>query len=307
MKKYLFLMMIIPLLSLSPLFSAEQAEIQQEDSVELNPKTKFPAIKEKPFIVFNEGVTVSQITRLIKQDKYNRSNFVWQNYLVGLYCEMQTENIKPVDSLLRIAVYYPFKHTFNGMDQKATQPILYAFDVYYGPFFQTDMWKYVYINFSFGPHFLYELSDEYHHIQLGGAVLLGLELPLLKRWTVINNGLFAVDYGNIGSNRVIAPYDFVWQYQLELGCRYSKRKQNKYTYIHKLDKKAASTEKVQDQQAENDGSLMPKTDQGTSEQTENASEKNPKPENDAVHSNDNLRKSENVEAPHPESSEPAIE
>ena len=87
MKKYILLLMIIPLLSLSPLFSADQEDVGQDDSVELNPKTKFPAIKEKPFIVFNEGVTVSQITRLIKQDKYNRSNFVWQNYLVGLYCE----------------------------------------------------------------------------------------------------------------------------------------------------------------------------------------------------------------------------
>ena len=175
---------------------------------------------------------------------------------------LQTDvsTLQPVDSLLRIAVYYPFKHTFNGMDQKATQPILYAFDVYYGPFFQTDMWKYVYINFSFGPHFLYELSDEYHHIQLGGAVLLGLELPVLKRWTVINNGIFAVDYGNIGSNRAIAPYDFVWQYQLELGCRYSKRKQNRYTYIRKLDKKAANMKKTQDPQAENGGSVIPESE-----------------------------------------------
>lgn len=278
--------MIVPLLSLSPLFSADQKDAGQDDSVELNPKTQFPAIKKKPFIIFNEGVTISQVTRLIKQDNYNRSNFVWQNYLVGLYCEAQTENIKPVDSLLRIAVYYPFKHTFNGMDQKATQPILYAFDAYYGPFFQTDMWKYIYINFSFGPHFLYELSDEYHHIQLGGAVLLGLELPILKRWTVINNGIFAVDYGNIGSNRAIAPYDFVWQYQLELGWRYSKRKQNRYTYIRKLDKKAAHTKKTYDRHTENDDSVIPEQ------------------ESDAAYASDDIPESEYTQAPKAENRNP---
>ena len=286
MKRYILLLMIVPLLSLSPLFSADQKDAGQDDSVELNPKTQFPAIKKKPFIIFNEGVTVSQVTRLIKQDNYNRSNFVWQNYLVGLYCEAQTENIKPVDSLLRIAVYYPFKHTFNGMDQKATQPILYAFDAYYGPFFQTDMWKYIYINFSFGPHFLYELSDEYHHIQLGGAVLLGLELPLLKRWTVINNGIFAVDYGNIGSNRAIAPYDFVWQYQLELGWRYSKRKQNRYTYIRKLDKKATHTKKTYDQHTENDDSVIPEQ------------------ESDAAYASDDIPESEHTQAPKAENRNP---
>ena len=75
-------------------------------------------------------------------------------------------------------------------------------------------------------------------------------------WFVVT----AICYGNIGSNRAIAPYDFVWQYQLELGCRYSKRKQNRYTYIRKLDKKAANMKKTQDPQAENDGSVIPESE-----------------------------------------------
>ena len=91
---------------------------------------------------------------------------------------MQPGNMKPVNSIYRIAAYYPFYHTFNGMEQPSKQPILYAFDAYAGPFFQGDLWKYVLINFSFGPHFFYELSDEYHHIEAGGAVMLGIELPI---------------------------------------------------------------------------------------------------------------------------------
>ena len=197
------------------------------------PKLAFPAITEKPFVIFNEGVAYSMVTRLIYQDKYSRSNFVWQNHLIGAYCEIQSVNIRPVDSILRVAAYYPFYYTFNGMEQPAKQAILYAFDLFWGPIFQTDMWKYVYINFAFGPHFLYQLSDEYHHVELGAGVLLGVELPLARRWTILTNGLASLDYGNLGSNKHIQPYNLVYNFQIELGVRYSKKKQHQYSYLGK--------------------------------------------------------------------------
>ncbi|MBP3709765.1 MAG: hypothetical protein J6I73_05110 [Treponema sp.] len=216
-----------------------QFDEQLQDDSEKN------AAMKKPFVTFNEGVTLAHITRLIKQDDYKRSNFVWQNYLIGLYFEMQTVRMRPFNSLFRVAVYYPFKHTFNGMNQQAKQLLLYAFDAYAGFFWQRDMWKYIRVNFSVGPHFLYELSDEYHHIQLGGALLAGLELPVAHRWTIINNGIFALDYPNLGSNRSIAPYNLAWEYQLELGLRYSRR-ENVYAYIHKINKNSTSqTDKAQ--------------------------------------------------------------
>jgi len=216
--------------------------------IDINPETGFPVIKAKPYVMFNEGAAFSSITRIIYQKDYNRSNFVWQNYLVGLYCEMQTGNMKPVDSLARIAVYYPFAHTFNGMDQPAKQPILYAFDAYYGPLFQTDMWKYVRINFSLGPHILYELSDEYHHLEAGGAVLIGIELPVATYWTIINNGMLSLDYGNLGSNRVIQPYDLVWNYQIELGVRFSLKGANTYAYIRQKPPKTREERKAEREQ-----------------------------------------------------------
>lgn len=213
---------------------AEEAATDEDDG--LNPRTGFPLIKDKPFITFNEGVTFSQVTRIVDQKDYKRSNFVWQDYLIGAFFELETVNMRPCDSLLRIAGYYPFHYTFNGMEQQAKQAILYAVDAYWGPLFKTDMWKYVVIDFSFGPHFLYQLSDEYHHIELGGAVLLGTELPLARRWSILLKGLGSFDYGNLGSNREMNPYTIVYNLQCELGIRYSRKNENKYSYIRRRKK-----------------------------------------------------------------------
>ena len=60
------------------------------------------------------------------QKDYGRSNFVWQDYQLGLYCEMQTGNMQPFNSIVRAAVYYPFSHTFNGMNQISSQILLYG-------------------------------------------------------------------------------------------------------------------------------------------------------------------------------------
>lgn len=208
-------------------------EILAESVIDLsiNPRTGFPEITEKPFVMFNEGVTASLVTRVQSQKDFNRSNFVWQDYLVGLYCEMQTVNMKPLNSIVRVAGFYPVAHTFNGMKQKSQTVILYGFDIYYGVLFQTDMWKYVRLNFALGPHFDYLLSDEYHHVELGAGALLGCELPVHKYFTVLTNILATYDYGNFGSNRVICPYTGVWQYQAEVGLRFSKRGKNTYSYI----------------------------------------------------------------------------
>lgn len=218
-----------------PETEAAVSTVPETSGEELDPKTGFPVIKNKPFIMFNEGFAFSQVTRLIKQDE--RSNFVWQDYLVGLYTGFQTVNMRPLNSMVRLSVFYPFYHTFDGMKQDSKQTILYAFDLFAGPMIQTDMWKYVRLNFALGPHYMYELSDEYHHHDLGGGLMAGMELPVARRWTILMNGYFTLDYGNIGTNRTIEPYDFEWSYQLEFGVRYSRKGENKYAYIHKRAKK----------------------------------------------------------------------
>ena len=203
----------------------------QEAETEINEITGFPEIKDKPFLMFNEGVSYSQITRYISQHDFNRSDFYWEDFQIGAYCEMQTGNMQPFNSLVRVEAYYPLAHRFNGMDQKSKQVLLYGVDVFAGILFQTDMWKYVRFNLALGPHFDYQLSDEYHHVELGAGALLGLELPVAKRWTILLSGLASYDYGNFGSNKKIQPYDNVWQYQLELCFRYSKKGENIYSYV----------------------------------------------------------------------------
>ena len=54
-----------------------------------------------------------------------------------------------------------------------------------------------------------------------------------KPYTILVNGLASLDYGNFGSNRDIQPYNLVYNYQLELGVRYSKKKPHQYSYLSK--------------------------------------------------------------------------
>ncbi len=215
----------------------EQADIDgtldpEDPNVEINPKTGFPQIKKIPFVMFDEGASFSMITRLQKQEE--RSNFVWQDYLVGAYFSVRTENMKPINSMVRVAAYYPFYHTFDGMQQYPKQTVLYAFDLLAAPMIQTSMWDYVRLNFAGGLHYMYQLTDEYHMNYLGLGLLTGVELPIARHWTIMNDGTFTLDYANLGTNQKVQPFDYSWQYQVSLGVRYSKKGYNKYSYIHKI-------------------------------------------------------------------------
>ena len=227
MKKSLFFIVLI-------LFSFFLPLAYSED-VELDPITGFPTIKDIPYLMFDEGITWASITRLEKQEKC--SNFVWNDNLVGAYFGFQTKNIQPTDSIVRIAAFYPYAHYFNDVEQTAKQTILYAFDLFAGPLFRADMWKYVGLNFAFGLHYMYQLSDEYHYNYLGLGLLAGTEYPIASCWTVLLDGMFTLDYPNLGSNKVVLPFDYSWQYHFNLGVRYSKKGRNSYSYIGSRVKK----------------------------------------------------------------------
>lgn len=223
--------MAAALLLLSALAAfAQEPEEKKEAEIELNPRTGFPEIKAKPFLMFDEGFSFAQITRISKQE--GRSNFVWQDYLIGAHFDIVTENFKPIDLMLRVAAYYPFYHTFNGMRQYPKQVILYAFDLFTGPVIQANMWNYVRLNLAAGLHYMYQLSDEYHLNYLGAGVVAGIELPVAWHWTILLDGTAVLDYPNLGTNRQIQPYDYAWQYQASLGVRYSKKGANQYSYIN---------------------------------------------------------------------------
>ncbi|MBQ1832252.1 MAG: hypothetical protein II114_00560 [Treponema sp.] len=224
---FLILLLLVPL---SFAFADDSSKADSGNSeVNLNPVTGFPEIEEKPFVIFNEGATYALVTRLEKQE--NRSNFVYEDHLLGLFFSIQTENMHPLNSLVKLSVYYPFAHEFNDVPQTAKQVILYAADLFAGPMIQTDMWKYVRISASIGLHYMYQLSDEYHLHYLGAGLLAGLELPLASYWTILANGTFTFDYPNFGSNAKVQPFDFSWQYHFDLGVRFSKKAANEFSYI----------------------------------------------------------------------------
>lgn len=233
------------------LFETSTSDDHSDTNVEINEKTGFPKIKAKPFVMFNEGIAMAQVTRI--QTVSGRSNFVWQNDMIGAFFQIQTRNMKPLNSVIRTSVFYPFYNKFNEVKQFPKQTILYAFDLFAGPILETDMWKYVRLKFGLGLHYMYQLSDEYHLHYLGGGALAGLELPIEPRWTILLDGTFSFDYPNLGTNRLVQPYDYSWQYQLNLGVRYSVKGKNRYSYIRqsakslqketlKAEKKAAKKE-----------------------------------------------------------------
>lgn len=241
------------------LFETSTAEEKDDPNVEINEKTGFQRIKAKPFVMFNEGFAAAQVTRI--QTVSGRSNFVWQNDFIGAFFQIQTRNMKPLNSVIRTSVFYPFYNTFNDVKQFPKQTVLYAFDLFAGPILETDMWKYVRLKFGLGLHYMYQLSDEYHLHYLGGGALAGLELPVESRWSVLLDGTFSFDYPNFGTNSLVQPYDYSWQYQLNLGVRYSVKGKNKYSYIRqsakslqkeelKAEKKAAKKELKAQKRAE---------------------------------------------------------
>ena len=136
----------------------------------------------------------------------DRSNFVWQNYFVGACLTLQAENIRYINPMFRIAAYYPFYNTFNGMQQFPKQTILYAFDVFTGPTFKTNI-KDIRFTLTPGIHYMYQLSDEYHLNYLGGGISAGIELPVARHWSILNNGTITLDYANSGTNKDIQNFD----------------------------------------------------------------------------------------------------
>ena len=223
MKRFFTILMIGSLIAAAA-FSQEDS-----DSVALNPKTGFPEITEKPFLTFDYGPSVSWVTRLQKQQ--GRSNFVFEDTMVGLYFSMRLENMMPINSMLRFAAYYPIYSTFNKVPQTPKQTLLYGFDLFFGTIFEADMWKYIRIQFSPGVHFLYQLSDSWHYMSLGVGAMLASEFPISERWTITLNAFGSFDYANLGSNAAMFPFDLSWQYQAAIGVRYSRKKPNQYSYI----------------------------------------------------------------------------
>jgi len=186
-------------------------------------------ITEKPFAVFNYGLASTWLTRIITQS--SRNNFVFSEYLPGLYCAMKTVNMEPLNSMVRVAAYYPLMASFNGFPQTPKSYFHFAADLFAGIDIELSMWRLFRFNLSPGLHFYYQKSDRWHYIHLGGGILGGLELPVARRWKVFLDGIITFDNANFGTNKDMEPYDIAYQYQIGVGFRYSKKLENEFPYI----------------------------------------------------------------------------
>lgn len=220
------------------LFSEETVQVEstiisqkEKPNEDINPITGFPLITDKPFVIFDYGISTSWVTRIINQEKYGRSNFNFKDFLVGAYISMQTKFMKPLNSMIRLAGYYPLSFTFNGVPQISKAVLRGSADLFAGILVEFDMWDYLRINFAPGLHFFYQYTDRFNYVHLGAAILSNIELPIAKNWTIKFDGIASLDYANLGSNKDIEIYDICWQYQLDIGFRYSKKAQNKYNYL----------------------------------------------------------------------------
>ena len=229
MKK--FLCSLILILSISSItFAAKNDSANKDSSKAEEPAKEKKEIKPLWFnLSFNEGVSFAQITRIETME--TRSNFVREHFLIGAFVNCKTDNLWFLDLELQLSAYYPFKTTFNGMQQFPKNPINYAFDLFFGAVYSFDDFKYILIDTSLGLHYMYQLTDEYHMNYVGLGFQGTLEFPISKRWTIVNNYFISYDNANLGSNKKVQLFDASYQYHIELGIRYSKRVQNQYTYI----------------------------------------------------------------------------
>ena len=197
---------------------------------------------EKPFdpnafyVVHGGGISWSRITRI--QLHNDRSNFVWQDDMFGFYYAIQTGNL-PLNFLGKISLYYPYHYEFNKVQQIPKQTVLYAGDLDLGPVWTFPLWEICRVNLSPVVHYRYQLSDKYHHNDLGIGALAVMEFPISKRFTILLNSEFSYDCGNIGSNRNMQNFDHVWAYTFDLGLKYTKRHPNSFYYIRSKEERAA--------------------------------------------------------------------
>lgn len=201
--------------------SSTQDNINGEKPIEIEAPNTFP--------IFQEGLSSAFITRIAFQE--NRSNFVFNDTLLGAYFQMNSKNMQPIDSMIRVSLYYPTWFSFNNVPYTSSNILRYAIDTYAGIVFPFSMWKVVNFSFTPGFHFNYQTSDRFNFILLGLGGQVSMELPLTAKWTILFDCCATIDYPNLGTNSTIEPYNLAYMYQCSLGVRYSKKSLNLFFYI----------------------------------------------------------------------------
>lgn len=213
--KKLLSIVLLSLVAASGIFAAEPVKEVKDDSAKMH-------------LLHNWGFSWARVTRLkINKD---RSNFVWQDDMVGAYYAIQTDNL-PVNFIAKVSAYYPYHIEFNQVTQISKQVLVYAFDFNAGPIWTIPLWKIARLDLAPVVNFRYQMDDFYNHFELGLGGIVGFEFPVSHHFSVLLNGEFTYDYGNLGKNKISRPYDHVWSYQAQLGFRISKKVPNDFYYF----------------------------------------------------------------------------
>ena len=181
------------------------------------------------------GATWASVTRIQKQT--GRSNFVWNDQMAGAFYEWNTNNFLimghyiNVNLFARHAAYYPYAYTYNQIKQVTTQTILYAFDFFTGVKFSLNIHDWVSLSVKPGAHGFYQLHDKWHYFHVGAGLGIEAEFPISTRWSFNIGGMWTWDNANLGTNRKMRPFDYTWEYQAQLGFRYSGKKLNPKSFI----------------------------------------------------------------------------
>ena len=176
----------------------------------------------KLYVTFTYGPTASWLTRIIEQTE--RSNFVFRNFLPGIYFTTELQNLPLITPEVRAAFYYPLLSSFNHVPY-ANSPLNFAGDLFAGARFEIG-WGFFRINGGPGLHLLFLSSDRWNYFNMGAALAVGIELALSPGWSLLIDGFASIDNGNLGTNKQMEPFNITYQYQTALGVRYSKKKRN---------------------------------------------------------------------------------
>jgi hypothetical protein len=139
---------------------------------------------------------------------------------------MDLENIKYISPMVRLTVLYPLVSSFNQFPQKPKTPLHFGADMASGMKFDILDFKFFFLISGPALHLFFLNADRWNYFELGVAAFAGMEMPISERWTLLCNGFASIDNGNLGSNRTMEPFDIAYQYQIDIGVRYSKKLRN---------------------------------------------------------------------------------
>ena len=252
MKKKLTVCLILTTLLLAAGPVSAQEDPSPDDSV-LNEETARE--RNKVFVTFSYGASASWLTRIIYQTE--RSNFVFRNFLPGLYFTIEMQNVPYVTPEARITAYYPAVSSFNKMRFKLNTPLHFGIDFYTGVRLETG-WGFFKINGGLGLHMLFLSSDRWNYFNLGAAAVAGISFALSPRWTLLIDGFASIDSGNLGANRRMEPFNLTYQFQTSIGVRYSKRMINNSTLFRRRNnsQNTQSAQNSQESQESQDSQII---------------------------------------------------